>query len=204
MGAGTRPALLRAESLLLFESHPSLHLPTLGKEGPYQGRCVFHRGPFLKEAGGTSKLWLQKARVMPFLQRLLDPNLGEARFLPPFTLFVLVCAGMPRFSKCLSDWHFLNMYSDGLIRSQASGFAGSRPAGSLGARHPAHARLKPQRLLPGLLWNRICTFLGSYFPNFVSVTGGKIRRLDAPCLLPHLCTHPHDSARVTQMAESTG
>lgn len=147
---------------------------------------------------------MQKPRVMPFLQRLLDRNLGEARFLLPFTLFVLVCAGMPCFSKCLSDWHFLNMYSDGLIRSQASGFAGSRPDGSLGAWHPAHARLKPQHLPPGLLWNRICTFLGSHFPIFVSVTGGKIRRRDTPCLLPHLCTHPHDSARVTQMAESTG
>lgn len=61
------------------------------------------------------KLWLQEARGDALPAESVEPRTCGKKGLPPFTSFGLVCAGMPRFSKCLSDRHFLNMYSDGLI-----------------------------------------------------------------------------------------
>lgn len=177
-GVGAGPALLQAESLLLFESHPNLHLPTLGREGPYQGRCIFPQGTIPKTKRDLKPVGAESRGDALSAAPLGPGNLGEARIPPPFTLLVLVCAGMPGFSKCQSDWHFLNMNSDVVIRNQASGFAGSRTAGSPGARlgrRPPCARVKPPHLPPGLpcFGNGSVHSQGSHFPICTSGTGVK-------------------------------
>lgn len=91
-----------------------------------------------------------------------------------------------------ADRHFLN--SDGLIRNQAFDFRGSGPTGS------PRARLKSQHPLPGLLWERFCSLTG--VPSSIVYFWDWGRK--KPMRSPHPThTHPHDSTRATEMAEST-
>lgn len=132
--------------------------------------------------------------------------MGEGRFLPCFTLFVLVCVGTTGFSKCQRDWHFPNMYSDGVIRTQASGiteFAPRwQPEGSAG---PGNASCSRETSAPpsGPALETVLSIPRVPMFQFLLLRLGKERRGDTP-RHSTLCTHPHDSARVTQMAQSTG
>lgn len=134
-GGRAGPALQRAESLLLFQPHPNLHYLPLGGRGHTREGMISPGGGgectvFLKRSGaprGPGSCGCRQSRVMPFWELLLGRELGGRRD-PPHPLFWWVCAGMPRFSKHLSDRHFLNMYSDGEIRNPASGFEGSQPS----------------------------------------------------------------------------
>lgn len=79
------PALQRAESLLLFELHPSPHLPTLEREEPTREGVTSPEGPFLKPGNKRArKLWVQKARGdVLFAGPLGAPNLWKEGFHTP-------------------------------------------------------------------------------------------------------------------------
>lgn len=121
---------------------------------------------------------------MPFPQRLSGPELGGwGRRVPPApcTPFGWVCAGMPRFPKCRSEWHFLTVHSEGL-RNQRLGYAAPPSLGcNLSASLPA--ALETVLLIPMVPR-----------PQFLLLGQGGQKTM----------RHPRDSAPLTQMAESTG
>ena len=95
--------------------------------------------------------------MVPFLDASWAPSLEDKGITPPHFLplpsFGLVCAGMPRFSKCLSDRHFLNIqrWRDKKPSVWLRGFVALLAAPGLGQGRPATpvVRLKPQHHLPG-------------------------------------------------------
>lgn len=122
---------------------------------------------------------------------------------------------MPRFSKCLSDRHFLNIqrWRDKKPSVWLRGFVAFLAAPGLGQGRPATpvVRLKPQHLLPGPALETLDSAhsQGPQVPIFTSGTGKKKKTMrhyhppPPPPLVSSSSPTPHDTTQVTQKAAST-